>query len=118
MRRIVEGLGLGLARRAARKRVPVVLTLGSGPSGFPRKIFAVEVERASVKKALRSSLIEAKVAGRAQRVEARAGKVSLFCRSQLQKLLGLPKEKHELENPFDPLSPEPLSSLEPLPLRP
>ena len=38
MRRIVEGLGLGLARRAARKRVPVVLTLGSGPSGFPRKI--------------------------------------------------------------------------------
>ena len=38
MRRIVEGLGLGLARRAARKLVPVVLTLGSGPSGFPRKL--------------------------------------------------------------------------------
>ena len=37
-RRIVEGLGLGLARRAARKLVPVVLTLGSGPSGFPRKL--------------------------------------------------------------------------------
>ena len=36
-RRIIEGLGLGLARRAARKLVPVVLTLGSGPSGFPRK---------------------------------------------------------------------------------
>ena len=34
MRRIVEGLGLG----AARKLVPVVLTLGSGPSGFPRKL--------------------------------------------------------------------------------
>ena len=30
----IEGLGLGLARRAARKLVPVVLTLGSGPSGF------------------------------------------------------------------------------------
>ena len=28
---------MGLARRAARKLVPVVLTLGSGPSGFPRK---------------------------------------------------------------------------------
>ena len=39
-RRIVEGLGLGLARRAARKLVPVVLTLGSGPSGFPRKLSA------------------------------------------------------------------------------
>ena len=38
MRRIVEGLGLGLARRASRKLVPVVLTLGSGPSGFPRKL--------------------------------------------------------------------------------
>ena len=38
MRRIVEGLGLGLARRAARKLVPVVLTLGSGPSGFPRTL--------------------------------------------------------------------------------
>ena len=38
MRGIVEGLGLGLARRAARKLVPVVLTLGSGPSGFPRKL--------------------------------------------------------------------------------
>ena len=38
MRRIVEGLGLGLARRAARKLVPVVLTLGSGPSGFPRNL--------------------------------------------------------------------------------
>ena len=38
MRRIVKGLGLGLARRAARKLVPVVLTLGSGPSGFPRKL--------------------------------------------------------------------------------
>ena len=38
MRRIVEGLGLGLARRAARKLGPVVLTLGSGPSGFPRKL--------------------------------------------------------------------------------
>ena len=37
-RRIIEGLGLGLARRAARKLVPVVLTLGSGPSSFPRKI--------------------------------------------------------------------------------
>ena len=37
-RRIIEGLGLGLARRAARKLVPVVLTLGSGPSGFPRKL--------------------------------------------------------------------------------
>ena len=36
-RRIIEGLGLGLARRAARKLVPVVLTLGSGPSSFPRK---------------------------------------------------------------------------------
>ena len=47
-----------------------------------------------MKKALRSSLIEAKVAGRAQRVEARAGKVSLFCRSQLQKLLGLPTKKN------------------------
>ena len=35
MRRIVEGLGLGLARRAARK---LVLTLGSGASGFPRKL--------------------------------------------------------------------------------
>ena len=32
MRRIVEGLGLGLARRAARKLVPVVLTLGDGRS--------------------------------------------------------------------------------------
>ena len=39
-RRIIEGLGLGLARRAARKLVPVVLTLGSGPSGFPRKLSA------------------------------------------------------------------------------
>ena len=29
---------MGLARRAARKLVPVVLTLGSGPSGFPRKL--------------------------------------------------------------------------------
>ena len=38
MRRIVEGLGLGLARQAARKLVPVVLTLGSGPSGFPRNL--------------------------------------------------------------------------------
>ena len=38
MRRIVEGLGLGLARRAARQLVPIVLTLGSGPSGFPRKL--------------------------------------------------------------------------------
>ena len=38
MRRIVEGLGLGLARWAAGKLVPVVLTLGSGPSGFPRKL--------------------------------------------------------------------------------
>ena len=38
MRRIVEGLGLGLARRAARKLVPVVLTLGSGPSGFPKNL--------------------------------------------------------------------------------
>ena len=38
MRRIVEGLGLGLARRAARKLVPVVLTLGSGPSSFPRNL--------------------------------------------------------------------------------
>ena len=47
-----------------------------------------------MKKALRSSLIEAKVAGRAQRVEARAGKVSLFCRSQLQKLLGLSTKKN------------------------
>ena len=28
---------MGLARRAARKLVPVVLTLGSGPSSFPRK---------------------------------------------------------------------------------
>ena len=28
---------MGLARRAARKLVPVVLTLGSGPSGFPRR---------------------------------------------------------------------------------
>ena len=37
-RRIIEGLGLGLARRAARKLVPVVLTLGSGPSGFPRRL--------------------------------------------------------------------------------
>ena len=37
-RRIIEGLGLGLARRAALKLVPVVLTLGSGPSGFPRKL--------------------------------------------------------------------------------
>ena len=37
-RRIIEGLGLGLAGRAARKLVPVVLTLGSGPSGFPRKL--------------------------------------------------------------------------------
>ena len=37
-RRSVEGLGFGLARRAARKLVPVVLTLGSGPSGFPRKL--------------------------------------------------------------------------------
>ena len=37
-RRIIEGLGLGLACRAARKLVPVVLTLGSGPSGFPRKL--------------------------------------------------------------------------------
>ena len=36
-RRIIEGLGLGLARRAARKLVPVVLTLGSGPSSLPRK---------------------------------------------------------------------------------
>ena len=36
-RRIIEGLGLGLARRAARKLVPVVLTLGLGPSSFPRK---------------------------------------------------------------------------------
>ena len=36
MRRIVEGLGLGLAR-TARKLVPVVLTL-SGPLGFPRKL--------------------------------------------------------------------------------
>ena len=39
-RRIIEGLGLGLARRAARKLVPVVWTLGSGPSGFPRKLSA------------------------------------------------------------------------------
>ena len=39
-RRIIKGLGLGLARRAARKLVPVVLTLGSGPSGFPRKLSA------------------------------------------------------------------------------
>ena len=31
---------MGLARRAARKLVPVVLTLGSGPSGFPRKLSA------------------------------------------------------------------------------
>ena len=37
-RGIVEGLGLGLARRAARKLVPIVLTLGSGSSGFPRKL--------------------------------------------------------------------------------
>ena len=37
-RRSIEGLGLGLARRAARKLVPVVLTLGWGPSGFPRKL--------------------------------------------------------------------------------
>ena len=29
---------MGLARRAARKLVPVVLTLGSGPSGFPRNL--------------------------------------------------------------------------------
>ena len=29
---------MGLARRASRKLVPVVLTLGSGPSGFPRKL--------------------------------------------------------------------------------
>ena len=29
---------MGLARRAARKLVPVVLTLGSGLSGFPRKL--------------------------------------------------------------------------------
>ena len=29
---------MGLAGRAARKLVPVVLTLGSGPSGFPRKL--------------------------------------------------------------------------------
>ena len=34
----MEGLGLGVARRAARKHVPVVLTLGSGPSGFPRRL--------------------------------------------------------------------------------
>ena len=46
MRRIVEGLGLGLARRAARKLVPVVLTLGSGPSGFPRKPRRGRVARA------------------------------------------------------------------------
>ena len=32
-RRIIEGLGLGLARRAARKLIPVVLTLG-----FPRTL--------------------------------------------------------------------------------
>ena len=31
---------MGLARQAARKLVPVVLTLGSGPSGFPRKLSA------------------------------------------------------------------------------
>ena len=37
---IVEGLGLGLARRAARKLVPVVLTLGSGPSGTWASKFA------------------------------------------------------------------------------
>ena len=37
-RRIIEGLGWGLARRAGRKLVPVVLTLGSDLSGFPRKL--------------------------------------------------------------------------------
>ena len=37
-RRIIEGLGLGLAGRAARKLVPV-LTLGVGPVGLPEKTF-------------------------------------------------------------------------------
>ena len=43
-RRIIEGLGLGLARRAARKLIPVVLTLGSGPVGLPKKTFSATVE--------------------------------------------------------------------------
>ena len=42
--RIIEGLGLGLARRAARKLVPVVLTLGFGPIDLPEKIFSATVE--------------------------------------------------------------------------
>ena len=43
-RRIIEGLGLGLARRAARKLVPVVLTLGFGPVGLPEKTFCATAE--------------------------------------------------------------------------
>ena len=43
-RRIIEGLGLGLARWAARKLVPVGLTLGVGPVGLPEKTFSATVE--------------------------------------------------------------------------